>query len=148
MYSLKKTWQYGCHRRHAHWQRVKMYCRADTIWKLSGDRRSNYMEEHSAFCGRELCIKLYQLFLFLFQMASKECSNLSTEKSMRETYVRCYLRWHRCLRTISSRRRSTCSLCYRPPAQTQTHSLPICPAISSPSVQKDAHIQGVLWSTK
>lgn len=57
-----------------------MYCRADTIWKLSSDRRSNYMEEHSAFCGRELCIKLYQLLLFLFQMASKKCSNLSTGK--------------------------------------------------------------------
>lgn len=60
------------------------------------------MEEHSTFYGRELCIKLYQLllfhvylflFLFLFQMASKECSNLRTGKSMRETYVRCYLRW-------------------------------------------------------
>ncbi len=72
-----------------HWQRVKKYCQRDYIWKLSDDRLSIYMEEHATFCIRELCIKLYQilpfqvflfLFRFLFQMASKECSNLSTGK--------------------------------------------------------------------
>lgn len=74
-----------------HWQRVMKYCQRDTIWKLSDDRWSIYMEEHATFCIRELCIKLYQIlpfhvFLslslsrFLFQMASKECSNLSTGK--------------------------------------------------------------------